>query len=152
MKVTPDFPDHRREDPRRAAELRVYNELANSMAPGQAIYELKATPEAPEVDFGIWLEDVARVGLQVKGGQYTTVNGVWRLHTGIDAEIVTCPSSRPGTPPSASATPSTRSCTARSSSCPYSSSPIWSRTPPSRNGPRMTGSASSGGPKTWSIA
>ena len=91
MKVTPDFPDYRREDPRRAAELRVYNELANSQAPGQAVYELKATPEAPEVDFGIWLEDVARVGLQVKGGQYTNLNGVWRLHTGIDAEIVTCP-------------------------------------------------------------
>ena len=83
MKVTPDFPDHRREDPKRAAELRIYNELANSLAPGQAVYELKATPEAPEVDFGIWLEDVARVGLQVKG--------VWRLHSGIDAEIVTCP-------------------------------------------------------------
>ena len=36
MIVTPEFPEHRLQDPRRQAEWRVYQEIAGSQAPGRA--------------------------------------------------------------------------------------------------------------------
>ena len=68
MIVTPEFPEHRLQDPRRQAEWRVYQEIAGSQAPGRALYEMRAGLHAPQLDFGIWLQDVAHYGLQVKGG------------------------------------------------------------------------------------
>ena len=61
MKVSPDFPERRREDLRRQAELAVYNELLNSARPGAII------------------QDVAHFGIQVKGGKYTVSDGSWLL-------------------------------------------------------------------------
>ena len=81
MEIQPAFPPHRRQDPRRRAEAIVYDQLARSGLPGHALYELKALPEAPEVDFFAWFEDRARFGAQVKGGMYS-VNGT---------EYVPCP-------------------------------------------------------------
>ena len=69
MNIQPQFPPHRRHDPKRNSEAVVYDQLARSGHPGQALYELRAAPEAPELDFGIWLEDRARFGVQVKGGR-----------------------------------------------------------------------------------
>ena len=51
MEIQPAFPPHRRQDPRRRAEAIVYDQLARSGLPGHALYELKALPEAPELDF-----------------------------------------------------------------------------------------------------
>ena len=69
MKIHPEFPSHQRQDPRRHSEGRVYDQPDQSGIPGQALYGLEATPEAPELDLVIWFQDRARFGLQVKGGQ-----------------------------------------------------------------------------------
>ena len=80
MKMLNEFPEHRRADPRRQAEMEVYDQLAGSDAPGAAIYEIRANRDAPEVDFAVWIEDVARFGIQVKGGRYTVEGGKWFLY------------------------------------------------------------------------
>ena len=69
MNIQPQFPPHRRQDPQRNSEAMVYDQLARSYHPGQAIYELEAAPEPPELDFCVWLEDRACFGVQVKGGR-----------------------------------------------------------------------------------
>ena len=70
MNIQPQFPPHRRSnDPKRNSEAMVYDQLARSHHPGQALYELEAAPETPELDFCVWLEGVGCFGLQVKGGR-----------------------------------------------------------------------------------
>ena len=69
----------------------VYDQLARSHHPGQALYELRAAPEAPELDFFAWFEDRARIGGQVKGGPYSVDGTVWTLHTAHGPEHVPCP-------------------------------------------------------------
>ncbi len=91
MKVTPEFPAHRRKDPTRQAERRVYNELVNSPRPGYALYEVRAISRAPEIDFAVWIQGVACYGIQVKGGQNTKDGPSWLLHTVDGTEEVSCP-------------------------------------------------------------
>ena len=86
MRMLNEFPEHRRADPRRQAEMQVYDQLAGSGAPGAAIYEIRAQRDAPEVDFMVWLQDSARFGMQVKGGRYTIEGGRWFLHTNGERE------------------------------------------------------------------
>ena len=69
MNMQPQFPPHRRQDPKCNSEAMVYDQLARSYHPGRALYELEAAPEAPELDFFVWLEGVGCFGLQVKGGR-----------------------------------------------------------------------------------
>ena len=69
MDMQPQFPPHRRQDPKRNSEAMVYDQLARSYHPGQALYELMAAPESPELDFFVWFQDRARFGVQVKGGR-----------------------------------------------------------------------------------
>ena len=79
MNVYPeDFPQDRIHDPKRQAELTVFRELQASATPGVALYEARAGNNGREVDYAIWLEDIARIGLQVKGGSY---RGIWHLIT-----------------------------------------------------------------------
>ncbi len=77
MIVTPEFPEHRLQDPRRQAEWRVYQEIAGL--------------HVPQLDFGIWLQDVAHYGLQVKGGETATAGGEWRLHSANGPETIPSP-------------------------------------------------------------
>ena len=91
MIVTPEFPEHRLQDPRRQAEWRVYQEIAGSQAPGRALYEMRAGLYVPQLDFGIWLQDVAHYGLQVKGGENATEGGEWRLHSANGPETIPSP-------------------------------------------------------------
>ena len=91
MDIHPQFPPHRRNDPRRNTEALVYDQLANCDLPGHVLYELKPLPEAPELDFGIWLEDHARYGLQNKGGLYSVDGADWTLRTANGKEQVPCP-------------------------------------------------------------
>ena len=91
MIVTPEFPEHRLQDPRRQAEWRVYQEIAGSQAPGRALYEMRAGLHVPQLDFGIWLQDVAHYGLQVKGGETATAGGEWRLHSANGPETIPSP-------------------------------------------------------------
>ena len=91
MIVTPEFPEHRLQDPRRQAEWRVYQEIAGSQAPGRSLYEMRAGLHVPQLDFGIWLQDVAHYGLQVKGGENATEGGEWRLHSANGPETIPSP-------------------------------------------------------------
>ena len=91
MKMLTEFPEHRRTDPKRRAEMQVYDQLAGSDAPGAAIYEIRANRDAPEVDFAVWIEDVARFGIQVKGGRYTVEGRTWFLHTNGQREAMQDP-------------------------------------------------------------
>ena len=82
MKINPmEFPEHRRGDPKRRAEARVYDELAGSDAPGFVLYEAKPRSDAPELDFAIWIEGVGTFGVQVKGGEIRLERGEWSLVT-----------------------------------------------------------------------
>ena len=81
MKIQPEFPDYRYQDPKRAAELRVYQEIASSRIPGQALYEVNATRHTPQVDFLVWVKAVACFAVSVKGGTYSVDNGTLFLHT-----------------------------------------------------------------------
>ena len=81
MNIYPEFPANRLNNPKRQAELSVYRELEASDAAGTVIYEARPDPSCPEVDFVIWLEGVARIAMQVKGGQYRIERGRWYLAT-----------------------------------------------------------------------
>lgn len=81
MQVQPEFPEHQLNDPRRQAERRVYEELASSDVPGQALYQVRASRTDPEVDFMVWEEGIGTFGLEVKGGRYQVANGDLDLMT-----------------------------------------------------------------------
>ena len=81
MRVFNEFPEHRLKDPKRQAELAVYQQLEDSDAEGVALYEARPNARCKELDFGIWLTGVGRYGMQVKGGNYRTDKGAWRLIT-----------------------------------------------------------------------
>ena len=82
MNINPlDFPEHRRRDPKRRAEARLYDELAGSDAPGYVLYEVKPRSDAPECDFAIWMEGIGTFGMQVKDGENRLERGEWFLVT-----------------------------------------------------------------------
>ena len=91
MKINPEFPTHRRNDPKRRSEALVYDQLAQSNHPAQALYELKLAPEIPEADFFVWVQDRGRFGIQVKGGMYSVEGTDWTLRTVNGTEHVDCP-------------------------------------------------------------
>ena len=79
MNIYPEeFPEDRIHDPKRQAELTVFRELQASETPGVAFYEARAGIDGREVDYAIWLEDIARTGLQVKGDAtaWTVASGI----------------------------------------------------------------------------
>ena len=69
MNMQPQFPPHRRQDPKCNSVAEAYDQLARNHHPDQALYDLTDVPETPELDFFVWLEDRACFGLQVKGGR-----------------------------------------------------------------------------------
>ena len=82
MEIHPPFPQPYLNDPMRAAELRVYQEIARSEVPGQSLYQVNAYPNAPELDVLVALEGVAYVCVGIKGGVYRMTNdGRWFLRT-----------------------------------------------------------------------
>ena len=91
MNIHPPFPDNRRGDPKRQAELHVHQQLADCPLPGVVLYEAKAAPHAPEVDYASWPEGRARIALQVKGGRHTLIEGRWYLQTDAGLEPTPCP-------------------------------------------------------------
>ena len=48
---------------------KIYDQLARSGHAGQALYDLEAAPEAPELDFCAWIEGLGWFDLEVKGGR-----------------------------------------------------------------------------------
>ena len=91
MKFREEFPQNRREDPKRQAEWTVYLEITKSDRPGEALYELKTNRSTPELDYALFVEGVAHFALEVKGGRYTVRNGSWYLHTEHGEEAVSNP-------------------------------------------------------------
>ena len=74
------FPEHRRGDPKRAAEARVYDALLDLDLEGHGLYEYRHRREGKQVDYPVWLHSMARFAVQVKGGQYEMDNtGQWFL-------------------------------------------------------------------------
>ena len=76
-----DLSGKSRLDPQRRAEAEVYDRLANSDLPGQGICEFNPHGAAPQLDFGLWVTNLGRFGIQVKGGHYSVENGAWYLQT-----------------------------------------------------------------------
>ena len=94
MKMLPSrFPQDRRRDPKRWAEAGVFDALAQSHRPGAAIYEWGAPTAPHQLDFAIWLTDVGRFALEIKGGRYSLdLNGNrWLLHSKRGAEAKPSP-------------------------------------------------------------
>ena len=82
MRMYPrEFPPGRRRKPKRQAERRVYEALANSDRQGFVYYEWRRGYERIELDFAVWVEGLDRFALQVKGGRYLLIDGEWYLKT-----------------------------------------------------------------------
>ena len=82
MRMYPkEFPLGRRRDPKRRAEREVYEALAGSDHRGFCYYEWRKGYGHIELDFAVWIEDLGRFALQVKGGHYLLIDGEWRLKT-----------------------------------------------------------------------
>ena len=75
MRINPEFPEYHHNDPKRQAELRVYQEIEATQISGQTLYGVKAARHSPEVDFVVWAEDVACFAIEVKGGAHWMENG-----------------------------------------------------------------------------
>ena len=82
MRMYPkEFPATRRKKPKRRAERRIYEALANSDRQGFVYYEWRRGYEHIELDFAVWIVDLGRFALQVKGGHYLLIDGEWYLKT-----------------------------------------------------------------------
>ena len=82
MRMHPkEFPPNRRGDPKRRAELRVFEALAGIYRQGFVHYEWRRGYERIELDFAVWIEGLGRFALQVKGGRYRIIDGQWHLAT-----------------------------------------------------------------------
>ena len=82
MKMFPrEFPSGRRKKPKRQAERRVYEALAATARQGFVYYEWRRGYQCIELDFAVWVEDLGRFALQVKGGHYLLIDGEWHLKT-----------------------------------------------------------------------
>ena len=85
------FPPDRRNDPKRRAEARVFDEINASRLPGFAHYEWQRDHNSPQLDYALWLLNVGRFGLDVKGGQYFLEKGKWYLKTDNGPQKKECP-------------------------------------------------------------
>ena len=79
MKIRPAFPEHRLDDLKRQAELAVYRDLEASALPGITVYSSSVGPASPEIDYAVWLKDIGRYAVEVKGGDYSLDNEKWFL-------------------------------------------------------------------------
>ena len=93
MRMFPkEFPSSRRKMPKRRAERRVYEALANSNRRGFCYYEWRKGYGHIELDFAVWVEGLGRFALQVKGGRYLLIDGEWYLKTRDGVKLIeSCP-------------------------------------------------------------
>ncbi len=78
----PEFPKQRRQDPKRRSEAEVFDALQQMEVNGHGLYELRYRRKGRQVDYALWLHDLARFAVQVKGGRYEMDNtGQWTLRT-----------------------------------------------------------------------
>ena len=82
MQMQPsEFPQERRNDPKRRAEAIVFHILLACLYAGHTIYEWGAPGRPHRTDFAVWLANAARFAIEVKGGQYSLDGDQWYLHT-----------------------------------------------------------------------
>ena len=78
--IPEQFEQDRRQDPKRAAEARVYDALQHLDLDGYGLYEFRHRRGGREVDFALWLDLQGRFAVQVKGGRYDMDEaGHWHL-------------------------------------------------------------------------
>ena len=70
------FPEQRRQDPKRRAEAEVFDALQQMEITGHGLYELRYRRNGRQVDYALWLHNLARFAVQVKGGPLR--NGQYR--------------------------------------------------------------------------
>ena len=75
MQINPKFPPSRLTDPQRRAERDIYQAVEASGIPGRALYEVKVTRHAAQVDLVLWAEAVAAFAVDLKGGIYVIRDG-----------------------------------------------------------------------------
>ena len=75
MKTNPKFPPSRLTDPRRRAERDIYQAVEASPIPGRALYEVKVTRDAKQVDILLWAEAITTFAVELKGGPYEIHDG-----------------------------------------------------------------------------
>ena len=88
MEMANHFPEHRRRDRRRKAELAVYQAYADSPLEGLALYGA-VPPGGSEVDLPVWYVEYVRMALEIKGGEYEEINGIWQRVPDLGAEDIT---------------------------------------------------------------
>ena len=77
-----EFPEQRRNDPKRRAEAEVFDALVNMGKDGRGIYEFRYRPDGQQVDYALWLDNLGRIAGQVKGGPYRLDDDArWYLRT-----------------------------------------------------------------------
>ena len=82
------FPEHRRQDPKRAAEARVFDTLQNLDLDGYGLYEYRFRKNGKQVDNPLWVPSLGRFAVQVKGGTYEMDHSdQWFLRTPDGARI-----------------------------------------------------------------
>ena len=87
------FPAHRRNDRKRQAELQAYQAYADSPADGLALYSA-VPPGGSEIDIIAWHVGHVRIAIDVKGGPYELIGGVWQRVQDDGPEAVTCQASK----------------------------------------------------------
>ena len=75
MKINPAFPPSRLKDPQRRAERDIYTAIEASPIPGRALYEVKVTRHAAQVDLVLWAEAITTFSVELKGGLYVIRDG-----------------------------------------------------------------------------
>ena len=88
MEMANNFPAALLDSRRHQSEHLVYQAIANSPLEGLAVYGA-VPPGGLEVDFAIWLVGDVRIALEVKGGQYEELNGIWQRIPDLGGETVT---------------------------------------------------------------
>ena len=79
IRMTPqEFPEHRRNDPKRRAEANVFDALQTLPLDGYGLYEFRGRRGGMQVDYALWLNDLGRLAGSVKGGHFLMDrNGQW---------------------------------------------------------------------------
>ena len=82
MRIFPPFPEDRREDPMRRAEMKIHDLLAASDVPGRTLYEVRPAHWSRELDFLLVFPELkARIAVEVRGGVYRLLDDGWQLRT-----------------------------------------------------------------------
>lgn len=75
MDIKPQFPPSRLDVPTRRAERDIYEAVEASTRPGRALYEVKVSRTAQQVDLAVWAEAIATFTVEIKGGLYEIHDG-----------------------------------------------------------------------------